>query len=210
MSGSRLRATRREQRRQLILDVAAELFGRLGYEGTTIETIAETSGLSKATLYHYVDSKEALLTELCLDVSTRILDAAAMQSAADAGPEERLRAFLTAHFTIIHLHPAARVLGDNLDAVFGPATGPVMRAARQRHEEALADILADGTVRGRFRSVDAGTTARFVLSALNTSTRWYQPAGRRTPEEMATDIADLLLNGICRASAPIPEKGGTQ
>lgn len=210
ITASKLRAARHEQQRQLILQAAAELFGRFGYEGTTIGTIAETLGLSKASLYYYVDSKEALLTELCLDVSRRIMDAAATQTPDGATPEARLRAFLAAHFTVIHAHPAARVLGENLDAVFGPAAGPAMRDARQRHEEALADILSDGTARGHFRHVDARTTARFVLSALNTSTRWYQPGGPRAPDEMANDVADLLMHGVTCAGPPARITGGIE
>lgn len=190
------RARRHEHRRRLILRTAADLFGEHGYDGTTLESIAATLGLSKASLYYYVDSKEALLTELCAEISRQIVERAHARTPADATPEARLRTFLTAHFMVIHEHPAGRVLGENLDAVFGSSATPAMQDARHAHERALAQILSDGVEAGIFRTVDAGVTARFVLAALNTSTRWYQSTGPRGPADMARDVVDLVLYGV--------------
>ncbi len=51
-------------RRAAILETAARLICEKGYEGTSIQDIADASGLTKAGLYHHIRSKEHLLLEI--------------------------------------------------------------------------------------------------------------------------------------------------
>jgi AcrR family transcriptional regulator len=70
--------TRRDQRRDAILAVAAEVFFEEGYQAASMSTIAARLGGSKATLYNYFDSKEALfeahIRESCGKIAADILD----------------------------------------------------------------------------------------------------------------------------------------
>lgn len=50
----------RAKRRQAIIEVAAQLFAVGGYAGTSMERVAEVAGITKATIYAYFASKEAL------------------------------------------------------------------------------------------------------------------------------------------------------
>ena len=51
-------------RRDEILNVAAACFARQSYPATSMNDIAAACGTSKARLYHYYDSKEAILFDL--------------------------------------------------------------------------------------------------------------------------------------------------
>jgi AcrR family transcriptional regulator len=69
---------RKDQRREAILAVAAEVFFEEGYQAASMSTIAARLGGSKATLYNYFDSKEALfeahIRESCGKIAAEILD----------------------------------------------------------------------------------------------------------------------------------------
>lgn len=54
------------QREQRILDAAAELFTRYGYDKTTVDEIAHAAGVSKGAIYLHFKSKEALFEALIL------------------------------------------------------------------------------------------------------------------------------------------------
>lgn len=61
--------TKTEEKRQAIIDVAAATFGELGFERTSMSEICTRLGGSKATLYNYFASKEALFLEVMFQAS---------------------------------------------------------------------------------------------------------------------------------------------
>jgi TetR/AcrR family transcriptional regulator len=62
-----------EERRHSILAAASTLLDQSGLEGTGINAIARQAGLSKANLYRYFESREAILLQLLLDEHERWL-----------------------------------------------------------------------------------------------------------------------------------------
>lgn len=91
MNSPRLTA---DARRQQILDVAIDEFGRAGYFGTSMNDIAEAAGVTKPVLYQHFDSKADLYRALLDEVGTRMLDqiAKATSDAAD-GRDRTYRGF---------------------------------------------------------------------------------------------------------------------
>ena len=88
------RQRRRDQSRDEILAAARRVLLREGVGATTLELVAAEAGLSKAGLYYYFDSKDALLFELVFAVNEAQAKAvgAAVEKAADGG--EALRAIV--------------------------------------------------------------------------------------------------------------------
>jgi AcrR family transcriptional regulator len=54
----------RPDRRESILDAALQCFVDRGFHGTAIPQIAKQAGIAAGTIYHYFDSKEALVNAL--------------------------------------------------------------------------------------------------------------------------------------------------
>jgi AcrR family transcriptional regulator len=63
------RRMRPEERRQAIFDAALSVFAERGFGGASLADVAEEAGVTKGCLYHYFDSKEALLLGLMKDHS---------------------------------------------------------------------------------------------------------------------------------------------
>jgi AcrR family transcriptional regulator len=72
MSSPRLTAT---ARREQIIDVALEVFGRAGYHGASMNDIAEAAGVTKPVLYQHFDSKRDLYLALIDEVGARLIAA---------------------------------------------------------------------------------------------------------------------------------------
>ena len=53
-----------EQKRQNILEAASELFLHYGFEGTSMDQVAEQAGVSKQTVYSHFGNKEDLFTAI--------------------------------------------------------------------------------------------------------------------------------------------------
>ena len=168
-------------RRQQILEVAAPLFARRGFHGVSIDELGAAAGVSGPALYRHFAGKEAILAELLLDVSHRLLDGGRRRVASHPGPEEALAALVDGHVAFALAEPALITLqARDLDAVPEPARRQVRRLQRQ-----YVDLWVDAVVAatGAERDVAlAGTHATFGL--INST-----PFSARLP---APAMADLL------------------
>jgi len=93
---ARTRAKDYDDKRDAMLHRAAIVFARDGYDRASMAQLASECGVSKALLYHYYASKEALLFDI---IETHLQDlVAAVSEADDAGlaPEARLEALVAA------------------------------------------------------------------------------------------------------------------
>src|ERR1700741_561650 len=84
-----LRERKRVRTRQALIDAAVELFGRRGYDGTTIADIAAGADVSTRTFFSYFASKEDILFP---DADARVN--AALTAIDERSPDERPTAIL--------------------------------------------------------------------------------------------------------------------
>jgi AcrR family transcriptional regulator len=83
-----------DARREQILDVAIDVFGRGGYYGASMNDIAEAAGVTKPVLYQHFDSKSDLYRALLDEVGARMLASIAKATAdATSGKEQTHRGF---------------------------------------------------------------------------------------------------------------------
>ena len=85
-TAERARPSRREQ----ILAVAAQLFARRGFHGVSIADLGAAVGISGPALYRHFPGKEALLTELLVGISERLLAGGQAIAAAGRDPQQVL------------------------------------------------------------------------------------------------------------------------
>src|SRR4051794_24587744 len=100
-----LRRRQADLGRAHVLDAAEEVFARNGYTNATIREIAHAAGFSPATVYGFVDSKEALLAAI-MDrhgVELIALHEEVLERLAD--PEEQLHAIVDLQVDYHLAHP---------------------------------------------------------------------------------------------------------
>jgi AcrR family transcriptional regulator len=131
----------RAERELQILRVALELFISKGYQGTTMEDIAESAGVSRPIVYNLFGVKDAIYLA-CLRGARQHLDqrlAEAGGAPSDVSGRARLRAGIDGYFRFVEQDRAAwRLLFGGGAAVAGPVVG----AARLLRFETVAKITA--------------------------------------------------------------------
>src|ERR1700755_3616509 len=80
------RAPARPGRRAQILATAAELFARRGFHGVWIDELGAPVGVSGPALYRYFPSKNAMLSEMLVGISERLLAEGRRRMAGTDGP----------------------------------------------------------------------------------------------------------------------------
>jgi AcrR family transcriptional regulator len=182
-----------ESRRDLIVRAAVEVFAELGLEGATLDAVGERVGLTKASLYYYVKSKEELLGHVVGHVVRAQEQAMAELTHDGMTPEERLRVFCLGHLRSLFGDPAGRVAAQ---VALSGNKDEVVRSVFHDYMSRLDAILADGVAAGDFRSVDLGVARNSILSALNAVTLWYVPGGPLTVDDVGAKICDLVIGGL--------------
>jgi len=78
----------REEKKNLIMQTAMELFATKGYHAASISQIAKQAGISKGLTYNYFENKEALLKEIIFSGFKEILHTFDMEDGVLDTPEE--------------------------------------------------------------------------------------------------------------------------
>src|SRR5579884_1291725 len=84
----------REFRTAELLEAARKVFAKRGFHAATVEDIAAAAGVAKGTVYLYYRSKQEVYWAALEHGITELLDEIRATMAADAAPEDKIRAFI--------------------------------------------------------------------------------------------------------------------
>jgi AcrR family transcriptional regulator len=177
------------QRREEIMVAATEVFHAKGYEAGTLEDVAGSLDLRRASLYYYFGSKAELLSALCERTMSLILRITEdIERIED--PAERLAAMLRLHTGMV-----AREQG--LFQVFFDERGSLEDQERARHFERryLRHLVANveaAMAAGLLPRTDPYLAALALLGMMSWIYKWYEP-GRHDADAYAETCAALLL-----------------
>jgi TetR/AcrR family transcriptional regulator, cholesterol catabolism regulator len=189
-------------RREEVYAAALRLFREKGYHATSMQDIAAAVGLYKGSLYHYIGSKEDLLTRV-FERGMGSLLAEVERIAADTSlrPSTQVRLIVEAHVKAVsdnldaltvYLHEWRALAGESLSTV---------QAQRTRYTQLVSEIVSRGVKLGEFRTPDVGITTLGLIGMCNWVCQWYSPGGRLGPREIGRFFADLVLDGLVSASS---------
>ena len=192
---ARTRSQQYPEIRQRILDKAAELFAERGFRGASISELAKACDASKAWLYHYYESKEAILHAMLKAHIEDLLGVARRALAAPAEPEAQFRAFIRESLALYAAKPEKHVvLMNDLDSLT-TAEAEEIRAAERELVETVAGMLErldpSLSVHPELRK----PFAMMFYGLINWTYIWYDPKGAVPPDQLARLAADLFLNG---------------
>ena len=97
MRQSTHRSQMKAERRRQLLDGAARLFAERGFRAVSIEDLAADAGVSGPAVYRHFASKEAILADLLVSVSQRLLDEGVVEAEGASDPREALRRLISFH-----------------------------------------------------------------------------------------------------------------
>src|SRR3954462_9349676 len=165
-------------RRAAILDAALEVFSKRGYNGASIDEIAQAAGISKALIYEHFPSKKDLHVSL-LERHTQEIFVRLSQTAATADPGEvRLRNGVDAFLLWVETHPEAfRLLFRD---TFEPEVAEVLNTLQNQATGAIAALIAaEPAERGpRDRETDFALAIEAMAQQLSGATQslaiWWQ------------------------------------
>jgi AcrR family transcriptional regulator len=176
---------------------AIRLFSERTYPSVGMRDISDAVGLLPGSLYAHIGSKEDLLMRIVERGITHYLDALGPVVESGGSATQRLRDVIGAYLrtldaTLEQTRVAVfqwRYLGEENKA----------RAAKMREsfEQIFTRIVADGIESGEFRAARHPRLVTFgIIGLLNSVMHWYTPGDGLPADEIAEELADMVLGGL--------------
>lgn len=191
---ARPRADNYEQRRQEILDTAAAMFAAHSFDGASISDIAQKCGVSKALLYHYYPSKEALLYDILHSHCLLLTETARKALNEEDDPKTQLKSLVRA---LMKLYMSSRdkhiVLMNNLHCLPDDQQKTIKELERMilQHIRAIIEKLRPDLTEQMRASL-----TMYLMGAINWTYTWFKPHGPMSPKQFADVATALFLDGV--------------
>lgn len=192
-----------KDRHRQILETAARLICEKGYEGASIQDIADACSLTKAGLYHHIRSKEHLLLEIQNYGMDVFEEQVLSQVVAIADPVERLKTCMERNVVLVTqgwskevtiiLHEHATLTGEARAQI---------NARKKRYVRFLETSFAEAIRAGRIRPVNPTVAAFSFLGMVLWIYKWFRPGGKISAEQLAREMQDVLFGGLEIPPAP--------
>jgi AcrR family transcriptional regulator len=191
-----------EFRRTGILKAARKVFARHGYEGATMDDVAETCSIAKGTLYLYFKSKREIYLAVLKEDLRLLREATRCAIDAASSAEARIRAFITTRFDFCERHrDFFRIYNSDISAIFITAQ-PMQKDLREFYLDQarlLAGIIEEGIRAGQLREVPPQAAAFAIYDMTRACiARRVLGMGGQTGDADADAIIDLVWRGIGR------------
>lgn len=190
----------RHNRREEVLSAAIEIFHNKGYATASIQDVADSVGVLKGSLYHYIDSKEDLLVNVFEGSDEQSFQIMEETSALDLPAIERLRHFVR-EWSAWHLANLERAaVYSNEWKHLGSERLARVKRRRRDYERFVGAIVDEVKAEG---DADEGLDTRYAcfltLSTINGLTSWYKRSGPDSASYIAEVYADMVVGTICHS-----------
>ncbi|MFP5427601.1 MAG: TetR/AcrR family transcriptional regulator [Gammaproteobacteria bacterium] len=199
---ARPKSASHDLKRDEILDVAAQCFAHQSFPAASMNDIAAACGTSKARLYHYYESKDAILFDLLDRYTQRLLaligEAEARAQRKNLSEREALnelvRAFLTEYENSATRHVAlvsdTKFLGDAQRQLI---------VNRQRDVVAAFTRFLKRAYPQRVTPVNQTALTMMLFGMINWTFTWLRPGGAMSYAAFADEVVQVLEHGLARA-----------
>jgi TetR/AcrR family transcriptional regulator, cholesterol catabolism regulator len=188
--------TRFDRQLGKILEYATEVFDEKGYAGASMRDLSRASGISLSGLYYYFESKEKLLYLIQKQTFTTILERLRERLDKVSDPELRIRLFVLNHLEYFLANRRAMKVLSHEDEVLKNGFGAAIRALKREYYRTCVGLL-DDFKRQKGLDFSSRIAVLSLFGMMNWIYTWYNPRIDADAEQIAGELGDIFLRGIC-------------
>jgi AcrR family transcriptional regulator len=194
-----------DRTRRRILDAAAELLSRKGFDGTRLSEIAALAELRVPAVYYYFDSREATLEEVVTIGGRRVLENVRARLAAlppTVTALDRVIAAFGAHVEMVLEESTYTAAALHTLGRLPPDIRARQLAQQQETAQLWRDLIAAAAEAGEIDpGLDLRAARMLLLGAANWASAWWNPE-RGPAEDVIATVERLVRNALTHPAAP--------
>jgi len=186
-----------DEKRINILRTAAQVFAREGFARASMSLLAQECGISKANIYHYYDSKNALLFDILNTYLSDLRDRICGLPMEGLSPEEKLRTTVSETLLAYEGMDAEHAIQPEGVQLLPVEQQNILRGYQRDLVTFMSSILteiAPGVFNGDKSKLRNATMS--VFGMLNWFYMWNKSATAEAREDYADLVASLTIGGI--------------
>jgi AcrR family transcriptional regulator len=199
---------REEQNRlkqQAFYKAGTWFFNKQGFNGTSLDEIAERLNVSKGAFYYHIRNKEDLL-HACYLRTAEILDSVHLRAAQDADSGfRRLEQSCRRTFHVQNSENGPLIRYNTITALPVERRKAVLSLTESSNRR-FNDFLRAGITDGSIRSVDVGVAYNLLIGAMNAAMDIRLWRRVDDLDQAAIDYFDVFFNGLIPRSPPVCPK----
>jgi AcrR family transcriptional regulator len=183
------------RKRAALISGAARAFHDRNFYEITMDEIADALGVTKPTLYRYVQNKQEILYE-CHKRAMDCAEQAARESAAAGGTAlDRITKFVAVFVKLVLEFGGGASMLLYLDAL-PPQQKAEISKRREKWGAHVAGLIKQGQKDGSIRAVDPTVATMFVMGSINWLNKWYRSDGPLDADQVAETFSTLFATGL--------------
>ena len=191
-----IKGKKNSPRKEVILEKAAQLFRKNGFNATSMRDLAENVGVEAASLYNHINSKAELLQEICFRIANKFTDHMDEVIASDQPAITKIEAILRFHIRqMIHNFEEVYVS----DREWKHLTDPYLsnfKNQRRTHRQRIAAIIEDGIRKEEIKKIDAPTAVLILLHAVSGIESWHRSRQKISGDLLEQNMILILVGGL--------------
>jgi AcrR family transcriptional regulator len=192
--------SRFDRRLAKIVRHATNVFYEKGYTGASMRDLSRASGMSLAGLYYYFESKEKLLYLIQKNTFSTIVERFLERLKDESDPEKRIRIFVQNHLEYFLANQKAMKVLSHEDDVLKNGYGSEVAAIKREYYRICLGLVED-LKRAQGLQFSSRIAVLSLFGMMNWIYTWHHPRKDADAGELARQMSDIFLNGICAVGA---------
>ncbi|WP_077212079.1 TetR/AcrR family transcriptional regulator [Bacillus dakarensis] len=180
-------------KKEQILISAIKIVNQKGFQNTTMEEVAAELLMTKGSLYYYFKNKEDLLFQCHKLVLSRAIEELQAHIDEETTYENRLRKMIKTHIDYaIEEKETFNIIIKPSETFSGTKLEPILEI-RRTYAGYFYRVIKDGISAKEFKNDEPKIVSMFLLGSMNWLQQWYNPAGKKSKEEIQDIYAEYIL-----------------
>jgi len=197
----------KDSRLKIIIDKASLLFHEKGYRATSLDNIAKELGISKAAIYHYIESKEELLFIIYKQVFDFAFEKISSVTTSDLTPNEKLRQIIWGHINhvLIKNLPMFSIFFSMENELSSKYYKKVLEWKKQ-YNEIVENTILEGMKKRLIKDVYPPKLLVFaIIGMCSWLYKWYKRDGKWSGDDISNQFSRLLEEGYLQVQGRSPK-----
>jgi AcrR family transcriptional regulator len=192
----KLKVSKNESRKDLIVKAGAALFREKGFGAASMRDLAEKIGIEAASLYNHIKSKNEILESICFGVANHFNMHFEELEISEMEPIRKIETLLRFHIAQMIENFEEVLVSDREWKHLDEPYLSNFHTQRRNYRKRFANIIEEGIKKGQIKNIDAPTAILIMLHSVSGIESWHRATEKISAKELEDNMILIMIDGL--------------